>query len=322
MLKEAQYVRRYPGEPKKRWFSDDFFDLILWMEEDEIVSFQLCYDRHGEGRAITWNSTKGYSHHGVDDGEHGALKPKATPIMVPDGVFNKDMIYSAFAKSSAEIDPTLSKFVLERIKNYQTVIPVAKPAQNQGGKMALIDINELGPLKNLVGTFKGNIGDDIAPSDDRGTENNKYHEVIVFTHILPAVNHEQTLYSLRYHQQVFRHGEEFPFHDQVGYWHWDPQAKQVMQSLTIPRGMAVLAGGQAENDSKSLHLKAQLGSKTFGICSNPFLDKEFQTVEYEIRVDFPDENTLVYDQITKIQMKGQSKIFEHRDKNTLKRSKT
>ena len=185
--------------------------------------------------------------------------------------------------------------------------------------MSQLDLNELGPLKYLVGTFEGTIGDDIAPSDDRGTENNKYHEVIVFTHILPAVNHEQTLYGLRYHQQVYRHGEEFPFHDQVGYWHWDPKAKQVMQSLTIPRGQAVLAGGHAEHDSKSFKLKAELGSKTFGICSNPFLDKEFQTVEYEIHVNVPDDETFIYDQVTKIQIKGQKNIFEHRDKNTLKR---
>jgi len=185
--------------------------------------------------------------------------------------------------------------------------------------MAHVDLDELGPLENLVGTFKGNIGDDIAPSDDRGTENNKFHEVIVFTHILPAVNHEQILYGLRYHQQVFRHNEEFPFHDQVGFWHWDPQAKLVMQSVTIARAQVALAGGRAEPDAKSFKLRAELGSKTFGIASNPFLDKEFQTVEYEIQIDFLDDDTFSYDQVTKIQIKGQPKLFEHRDKNTLRR---
>ncbi len=187
--------------------------------------------------------------------------------------------------------------------------------------MAKVDLDELGPLENLVGTFKGTKGDDTAPSDDRGTEKNPYHEVIVFTHILPAVNHEQTLYGLRYHQQVFRHNEEFSFHDQVGYWHWDPKAKLVMQSLTIARGMAALAGGPARSGSKSFKLKAQLGSKTFGIASNPFLDKEFQTVAYSIQIAFLDEDTFTYDQTTKIHIKGQPKIFEHRDKNTLKRVK-
>jgi len=187
--------------------------------------------------------------------------------------------------------------------------------------MPQLNLNELGPLKHLVGTFEGGTGDDIAPSDDRGTENNKYRETIVFTPILPAVNHEQTLQVLQYHQKVFRHGEKFPFHDQIGHWFWDAKAKLVMQSLSIPRGMAVLAGGRAGVNSKSLKLKARLGSKTFGICSNPFLDKEFQTVEYEIRLVFKGANTLSYDQVTRIRIKGQKKIFQHTDKNTLKRVK-
>ena len=185
--------------------------------------------------------------------------------------------------------------------------------------MSQFDPSTLGPLKNLVGTFEGTIGDDVAPSDDRGTENNKYREVIVFTHILPAQNHEQTLYGLRYHQQAFRHDEEFPFHDQVGYWHWDPKAKLVMQSLTIPRGFAALAGGQASPNDTEITLKAELGSKTFGVCSNPFLDKEFQTVGYEIKLTFQGEDSFTYDQVTRIQIKGQPKVFEHRDKNTLKK---
>ncbi|HVZ81573.1 MAG TPA: heme-binding beta-barrel domain-containing protein [bacterium] len=183
------------------------------------------------------------------------------------------------------------------------------------------NIQDLGPLRRLVGTFEGSTGDDVAPSDDRGTENNKYREMIIFTHILPAVNHEQTLHTVRYHQIVFRHGEEFPFHDQVGYWHWDPKTKQVLQSLTIPRGFAALAGGQAGPDDKTITLKAELGSKTFGICSNPFLDKEFQTLGYEIKVDFHDEDSFTYEQVTRIQIKGQPKVFEHRDKNTLRRSR-
>ena len=40
--------------------------------------------------------------------------------------------------------------------------------------------NQLGPLADLVGIWEGDKGDDIAPSDDRGTENNKYRERIVF----------------------------------------------------------------------------------------------------------------------------------------------
>jgi hypothetical protein len=38
---------------------------------------------------------------------------------------------------------------------------------------------QLGPLADLVGIWEGDKGDDVAPSDDRGSENNKYRERIV-----------------------------------------------------------------------------------------------------------------------------------------------
>ena len=35
-------------------------------------------------------------------------------------------------------------------------------------------IKNLGPLAPLAGIWEGEKGDDVAPSDDRGTETNKY----------------------------------------------------------------------------------------------------------------------------------------------------
>jgi len=32
MLEESEYVRQVKGEPKRRWFSDDYFDLIVWVD--------------------------------------------------------------------------------------------------------------------------------------------------------------------------------------------------------------------------------------------------------------------------------------------------
>jgi len=52
-------------------------------------------------------------------------------------------------------------------------------------------LSKLGPLAPLVGVWHGDKGDDIAPSDDRGTENNKYREQMIFEPIGPANNHEQ-----------------------------------------------------------------------------------------------------------------------------------
>jgi len=51
-----------------------------------------------------------------------------------------------------------------------------------------------------------------------------------------------------------------------------------MKSFIVPRGIAFNAGGDAEQDSTDFKLSAELGSRTYGLCSNKFLDQEFQTV--------------------------------------------
>ena len=44
-LREIVDVRQVPGEPKRRWFSSDDIDLIVWLDDSGApVSFQLCYD--------------------------------------------------------------------------------------------------------------------------------------------------------------------------------------------------------------------------------------------------------------------------------------
>jgi len=38
MLREIRDVRQVSGEPMRRWFSDEDFDLIVWLDpEDRII---------------------------------------------------------------------------------------------------------------------------------------------------------------------------------------------------------------------------------------------------------------------------------------------
>src|SRR5262245_12306700 len=128
-----------------------------------------------------------------------------------------------------------------------------------------IELKFFGPLASLAGTWQGSVGDDTAPDDDRGIEKNAFREQIIFTPTGIAANHEQILYVLNYERTAWRLREEEPFHKQLGYWIWDPAAKQVMHSFMIPRGLTVLAGGSAEADSTVLNVSAVAGSATFGI---------------------------------------------------------
>ena len=187
--------------------------------------------------------------------------------------------------------------------------------------MEKLDLSLWGPLAKMIGTWEGSVGDDTAPGDDRGVEKNKFRELFVFTPFGPANNHEQTLYGLNYTRTAWRLGEDAPFHEQIGYWLWDANAQQIIHSFMIPRGMTVLAGGQASAKSQTIKLTATLGSSTFGIASNPFLDKEFKTVKYDSTHTFIDASTFSYEENTQIQIKGQSQIFNHIDKNTLKKTR-
>jgi hypothetical protein len=178
---------------------------------------------------------------------------------------------------------------------------------------------QLGPLAELVGIWEGDKGDDIAPSDDRGVENNKYRERITFEQAGPVQNHEQNLHVLRYSTRAWRLGEANSFHEELGYWSWEPANQEVMRSFLIPRGIALIAGGKAAKDAREFHLEAKNGSCTFGICVNPFLEREFKIISYEMTLRMLGADSFSYDQDTVIQIPGQKELFHHRDRNTLKR---
>jgi hypothetical protein len=179
------------------------------------------------------------------------------------------------------------------------------------------ELKNWGPLAVLIGKWEGQKGDDTAPADDRGKENNKYRELAVYEAIGPANNHEQKLYGLRYAMTAWPLGKEEPFHEELGYMMWDEADRQIIRCVLIPRGVAIVAGGTAQADSKTFHLTAKVGSHTYGIASNLFLDREFKTMGYEVKYTIHDDQSFSYDQNVQIQIKGQPQLFNHRDGNTL-----
>ncbi len=44
------------------------------------------------------------------------------------------------------------------------------------------------------------------------------------------------------------------FHEELGYWLWDAQAKQVLRCFMVRRGVTVIAGGTAEPDARAFRL--------------------------------------------------------------------
>src|SRR5215472_6078116 len=143
-------------------------------------------------------------------------------------------------------------------------------------------LSQLGPLRPLAGIWTSGDGADVHPvgpgSDITGpvidgNEHNAFVERYELQPIDPQTNGPQLFYGLRYHTHIVKPGEVETFHDQVGYWLWEPAARTVLHTLAIPRGQVVLAAGVAEPEASEFEVSAALGSEVYGILSNPFLDR-------------------------------------------------
>lgn len=182
-----------------------------------------------------------------------------------------------------------------------------------------IDVNtlaNLGPLTRMAGVWEGQRGLDVKPKAE-GPKKQAYVERIELQPIDPVTNGPQLLYGLRYHTHITKPGQVKTYHEQVGYWLWEPATGAVVHTLTIPRGEVAMAGGVASADADTFELTATQGLDTFGICSVPFLHEAFRTTSFRIKVSFHDDGTMSYDEDTVLQIRGQAEPFHHTDANRL-----
>ncbi len=177
-------------------------------------------------------------------------------------------------------------------------------------------LKNLGPLTGMAGIWRGVDGVDIKPKAE-GPKQQAFVERMELQPIDPQTNGPQLLYGLRYHTHIVKPGQSNTYHDQIGYWLWEPATGTLIQTLTIPRGLIAMAVGKAKADADTFELVATHGSETFGICSNPFLDAAFRTVEYRIKVSVNADGTWSYDEDTVLMIRGQDEPFHHRDSNRL-----
>ncbi len=174
----------------------------------------------------------------------------------------------------------------------------------------------LGPLRRLAGLWEGRTGADVNPKAE-GPERRTYLERIDMQPIDPQANGPQLFYGLRYHVHINTPEEEITFHDQVGYWLWEPATGLVLQTLSIPRGQVAIASGHATPDATSLVLTAERGQTEYGICSTAFLEYAFRTDAYRIEVTFNPDGSWSYLSDTTLTVRGRSEPFAHQDRNTL-----
>lgn len=176
-------------------------------------------------------------------------------------------------------------------------------------------IANLGPLRRLAGTWQSADGQDVNPKAD-GPEHRHYVERITFEPIDPQANGPQLFYGLRYHSHITTAEEDITFHDQVGYWLWEPATGLVLQTLAIPRGQIAMAAGNAMEGDDKLLLTAERGQTEYGICSTAFLEHAFRTDRYVIELTFNPDGSFSYVLDTILFVRGRGS-FNHRDQNRL-----
>jgi hypothetical protein len=124
MLQNAP-IKPREGDFARRWISDDYFDLIVWYEPDErLHGFQLCYDKEGDERAVTWIRGRPIQHNRIDTGDDLPTENRA-PVLVAGGTFPADLVRTEFAQRSACLSPFLRRLVLTKLAQFASRSPRA-----------------------------------------------------------------------------------------------------------------------------------------------------------------------------------------------------
>jgi hypothetical protein len=177
-------------------------------------------------------------------------------------------------------------------------------------------LRNLGPLRAMAGVWQGQRGLDVKPKAE-GPKTQTFVERIELQPIDPQTNGPQLLYGLRYHTHITKPDQVKTYHEQVGYWLWEPATGAVIHTLTIARGMVVMAMGQAQANDTSFEVVATHVDDNFGIRSTPFLDYAFKTTEFRVKVTIHDDGSWSYEEDTVLLIRGKTEPFHHTDRNLL-----
>ena len=103
------------ADDSSRWYSDDFFDLYVWHQDDALIAFQLCYDKARTERAFTWKSDGTQTHDLVDEGDASPGRNMA-PILRADSGFDVQMLCREFEQRSKTLPSELRDRILAELR--------------------------------------------------------------------------------------------------------------------------------------------------------------------------------------------------------------
>lgn len=119
-LVENKNVRQRPDEGFRRWFLNDYLDLILWYESarGELTGFQLCYSRHHDERAFTWQRNKRSSHFVSSGADERGMPWIATAILHGDAGPVPGEVLQRLQEEQGELETSLLRLVIDAAEDY------------------------------------------------------------------------------------------------------------------------------------------------------------------------------------------------------------
>jgi len=120
-MREIANVRQRTGESRRRWFYDDYFELVVWFREaGAITQFELSYDLDRDWRAIRWKEGTACTHYRVDDGEDRPHR-NAAPMLRTTSGGPPDEVFTRFAArcSPGGLEAEIGEFVVGRLGEWR-----------------------------------------------------------------------------------------------------------------------------------------------------------------------------------------------------------
>jgi hypothetical protein len=183
---------------------------------------------------------------------------------------------------------------------------------------------KLGPLTPFVGEWEGDSGIDRSyHNKDDWTTETTYFEKAFFKPIPVQENGQQVLWGLHYGMTAWRHGEEAmdPFHDELGFLLWDKAHGQVMRNVGFGRGIAILAGSDAEPQDTVLRFDARPGEPCYGVLQNKYLLERAEIRDFTSTFTMNKDGTMSYESDLLLKLAATGEEMHHTDKNRLHRVK-
>ena len=117
-ITEIKDVRQRPEEGFRRWYCNDYFDIIIWYESKDgpLKGFQVCYAKGFDEKEFTWEPSKVSSHFVTDRGTGNFYK--STGFLKGHAGAIPETVVDNLRRDRGELPDDFFSFMIGKISEY------------------------------------------------------------------------------------------------------------------------------------------------------------------------------------------------------------